>query len=159
VHPPLLGIGYIVILVERPNTSVHVSELSGHIISEGPPDGPDRGLDARARADVERALADLRKKARAAITRGDLADARMLARQIERLQKAATMVDRPLDEGEKARTAVRRAIARALKQFAKHVPDLEEYLRARITTGFSCEFCPTPRRCHSFGRRRSWKRR
>jgi hypothetical protein len=83
----------------------------------------DRGLDGARAASARRELAELTAALRRAIERGGW------------VRGFAT-------DHERARTAVRKAIVRAVEAIADAVPDLGQHLRASLTTGAVCRYDP-----------------
>jgi hypothetical protein len=148
VVPDLVGLSYLGSLLARPGDEIEAVELCGGATVEGSTQQlVDRGtLDAYRRRvqEIDRQLDVAR-------------DARRVDR-VERLEKEREQLRRELshvltlsgrtrqfaDSGERARTAVRKAIARAIDVIAASYDDLGAELRATITTGRRCSYTPDP---------------
>jgi hypothetical protein len=66
---------------------------------------------------------------------------------VEQIEKAVGQGNRPpasTDDPERARTAVRKAIKRAIDTIDRQHPRLARHLRGSITTGTTCGYAPPP---------------
>jgi hypothetical protein len=153
----LRGLHYLRYLVERPGVDVMALELSdaaaGHAGSAL--DEADLGdvLDATALADYRRRLSALDAELDAADARGDQAGAAELSAErdalLGQLGGAAGLAGRTRRSGasaERARIAVRKAIAAALTQIDKHDAAVARFLRDSVRTGVACRYDPHPDR-------------
>jgi hypothetical protein len=105
-------------------------------------------IDARGRAEYHRRVAELNARIDDA---PDTADARAARAELDALlDHLRRMTGRGgrsrgfPDPGERARTAVRKAIKRAVDEIAQVDPGLGAHLAASITTGSSCCYQPDP---------------
>jgi hypothetical protein len=146
---------YLRYLVERPGIDVEALALSD--AAAGHPgtalDQADLGdaLDATALAAYRRRLSELDAKLDAADDRGDQSLAAELGAErdalLGQLRGAAGLGGRTRRSGasaERARVAVRKAIAAALTQIDQHDPSVARFLRDSIRTGLSCRYDPNP---------------
>ena len=149
------GLHYVRYLVERPGEEVDARTLyaafAGHggvIIDEG-----DVGevADATALASYRRRLSEIGTQLDAADRRGDQAGAHALHAErdaiLAQLRAATGLGGRPRRTGgtaERARVAVRKAIAAALAQVGTHDPGVARLLRDSVRTGMTCRWDPNP---------------
>ena len=155
-------------LVRQPGQEIHVQTLDSFVPSAGseglttidpralPPDGMssslgDAGpvLDARARADYRRRVAELRADLDDAERCNDLGRAAAARAELDLLEEelaGATglggRVRRASPDVERMRVAVTRRIRAAIEQVGKQHPTLGEHLRRSVRTGITC--CYTP---------------
>jgi hypothetical protein len=145
--PDRVGFAYLAELIARPGRDVDVVSLS----SDGRwrSTGPDAVVDHVA-------LESYRRRARELSTMIDQGDPRSsiaadyrkeLATLTDVLRtstglggKARTFVD----NGERARTAVRKALMRSIASVESVEPDLGHHLRASLLTGITCSYSPSP---------------
>lgn len=151
----LRGLHYLRYLLERPGVDVEALTLSA--AAYGHPhaklDEADMGevLDAAALAAYRLRLAELDEHLDAADLRGDQDGAEVFAAEraalIDELRKATGVGGRARRVGassERARIAVRKAIAAALTQIDQHDPSVARLLRDSVRTGTSCRYDPNP---------------
>jgi hypothetical protein len=151
----LKGLHYLRVLVERPGAEVEALALSdavsGHPgveIDQGDTGEP---LDAAALAAYRRRLGDLDAELDAADARGDQGAAERATAErdalVSEVRAATGLGGRARRSGasaERARVAVRKAIAAAIAQIDEHDPSLARYLRDAVHTGASCRYDPHP---------------
>jgi hypothetical protein len=149
------GLHYVRHLVERPGEEIDARTLyaafAGHggvIVDEG-----DAGevVDATALAAYRRRLGEIDTQLDAADRSGDQAAADSLHAEREailaQLRTATGLGGRPRRAGgsaERARVAVRKAIAAALAQIGRNDPGVARLLRDSVRTGMTCRCDPNP---------------
>jgi hypothetical protein len=153
--PDLKGLHYLRVLIERPGVDVAAAELAAAVT--GAPAVTDSGggelIDRRALAAYRQRLAELD---------GELDEARSWADEARlarlRLEREALLTEvraaagpggrrrRFGSAGERARVAVRKAIAAALDRIGQHDPALARLLRDTVHTGAACRYDPDPAR-------------
>jgi hypothetical protein len=151
----LKGLQYLHYLLDRPGTYVGALALSDAVA--GHPgttlDEADLGdpLDLDALTAYRRRLADLDADLDAADNRGDQPAAAKLSAErdalLHQLRGATGLGGRPRLGGassERARIAVRKAIATALSKIDDHDPAVARLLRDSVHTGTSCRYDPNP---------------
>jgi hypothetical protein len=151
----LKGLQYLRYLLERPGTNVGALALSDAVA--GHPgatfDEADLGdpLDSAALSAYRRRLIELDADLDAADTRGDQPAAAKLSGErdalLHQLRVATGLGGRRRVGGassERARVAVRRAIATALAKIEGQDPGIARLLRDSIRTGTSCRYDPNP---------------
>jgi hypothetical protein len=151
----LRGLHYLRFLVERPGAELEALALSD--AAAGHPgatlDQTDVGdvLDTSALNSYRRRLKQLDTELDAADERGDKSDAAKLSAErdalLGELRGAMGLGGRSRRGGastERARIAVRKAIAAALTQIDRHDPSIARLLRDSIRTGGSCRYDPNP---------------
>jgi tetratricopeptide (TPR) repeat protein len=145
--PDRVGFAYLLELIARPGHDVDVLSL----VSGG------RWRARRSDAVVdERALASYRRRARELSTmigRDDIEPSvadryqQELVTLTAALRSSVGLGGRPRgfpDNDERARTAVRKALMRALSAVEAVEPDLGHHLRASLVTGIRCRYSPAP---------------
>jgi len=164
----ILGLTYIAYLLRHPRTEFHVTDLidliEGRAVEGSKTATADAAtarslgdagevIDAQAKAEYRRRLADLREELEEAEELNDLGRVDRARAEIEALsdqlaegiglggrhRRAASHVER-------ARVNVTKRIAIALKKVNEHDPALAAYLRGRIKTGTLCSYEPDPGR-------------
>jgi hypothetical protein len=151
----LKGLSYVRYLVERPGTEVDALTLSGLAAGHGGAavEESDLGaaLDGTALAAYRRRLAELDTELDAADRRGDRAAGTALSAEraalLGQLRAGTGLGGRPRRVGgsaERARVAVRKAIAAALAQVERHEPGMARLLRDSVHTGMTCRYDPNP---------------
>jgi hypothetical protein len=153
--PDLKGLQYLHYLLERPGTDVGALALSDAVA--GHPgttlDEADLGdpLDPAALNAYRRRLVELDADLDAADTRGDQPAAAKLSGErdalLQQLRGATGLGGRRRVGGassERARIAVRKAIATALSQIEEQDPAVSRLLRDSVHTGASCRYNPNP---------------
>jgi hypothetical protein len=146
VVPDRLGVRYLAHLLTNPGKPITARELAGG------PGGPTLAstppqplLDKPAKADYRRRVQALTAAIDRADERGDSDRAQRLRSELEALFNELRRVTGRggrtrlfADPGERARTAVRKAIKRAIDDIAAAEPSIGAILRATITTGATC---------------------
>jgi tetratricopeptide (TPR) repeat protein len=145
VTPDSVGLGHLASLIANAPNSVSVNELTG--ASSDPSE--QEVLDPVALGDYRRRLRELEE---------DMAEADAFA-DVERSARARAEFDAVLDtirrqlrpdgtsrrfggQSERARSAVQKAIRRAIDRVGETSPELADALRASVSTGFECRFVP-----------------
>ena len=112
--------------------------------------GADAILDERAKARYRHRLAELDGEIDRALDRHDDDRAAELDQErqalIDELRRATGLAGRSRrlgDEGERARKTVTARIRDSLRRLDQRHPELARYLRATISTGFTCRYQPT----------------
>ena len=151
----LKGLRYLRYLVQRPGTDITALALSD-ADSEHPGvtlEQSDLGdaLDTAALSTYRRRLVELDDELDAADHRGDQATAERLSTErdalVDQLRRAAALGGRTRHAGasaERARIAVRKAIATALIQIDQAAPNVARLLRDAVHTGVTCRYDPNP---------------
>lgn len=149
------GLSYISYLLSRPGAAVHVIELAseGYVApatlagATGGSVGP--VLDARARAEYTRRLAELRAEIDEAENNRDLGRLDLLRKEMAILSAqiagAIGLGGRSrhaLTAAERARSAIRKRIADTINRIRKDAPVLGDYLHRSIRTGLVCTYVP-----------------
>jgi hypothetical protein len=142
----LVGMAYLATLVAAPAEDHDVLQLAAW--TAGPArDAPDPVLDRQALASYRLRARELNTllsdrgldPARAASARRELADLEAALRRA--IERGGSVRGFPTDH-ERARTAVRKAIVRAVEAISAAAPGLGEHLRASLTTGAVCRYDP-----------------
>jgi tetratricopeptide (TPR) repeat protein len=144
--PDLVGLRYLGVLLERPGRDIPALELSGAAMVDGRQDL----LDEPAVEAYRRRLRELGSAIDDADNDADLARAERLRLERDALASelagavgfGGRMRGFP-DSPERARTAVRKAIKRALDVIAEADPVLGDELRAGVSTGLVCRYTPS----------------
>ncbi|MGH7788942.1 MAG: AAA family ATPase, partial [Candidatus Binatia bacterium] len=159
------GLAYIALLLRHPGKSLHVSELvhlgdAAGASDRGARDDPsaparlglgDAGvvLDAQAKAEYRRRLAELQAELEEAVSFRDTGRAERARREIDFLSQELTAAvglggrdRRAGSDVERARINVTRSIARALEKLDPNHPVLVGYLSRTIKTGTFCVYTP-----------------
>jgi hypothetical protein len=147
VLPDKVGFAHLAELLANPGQAILAIELA----SERPSEAEHRTRHALIDAQAVRAYRQRITELEQQLERPDL-DARDVdrsRREIERLvaeiRTATKLGTRPrdfVDEQERSRTAVRKAITRAIADIARSEPDLANHLQSTIRTGASCTYAP-----------------
>lgn len=147
--PDLIGMRYLAELLTRPGQ--HIPALT--LASDGTVAGssPHEVLDPQARAHYERRARELTEDLAAAEADHDRGRADKLRLEIDalidELESATGLAGRTrrfADPTERARTAVRKAIKRAIDTLDDANPSLATHLRATVVTGTTCSYTPAP---------------
>lgn len=150
VAPELVGFSYLGTLLAHPGDEIAAVDLCGGTAVETVThELVDRQtLDAYRRrvAEIDRLLETARAARRAARVRALEAEREALRSQLGEVLAASGRSRRFVDSGERARTAVRKAITRAIDVITSSDDQLGAELRATITTGRSCSYVPDPAR-------------
>jgi hypothetical protein len=143
--PDLVGLRYLSVLLQQPGRDVPALDLAGVGVHDGKQellDGPALDAYRRRLRDLDFAIdsadsdADLAKAERLRLEREAVAEE--LARSVGLGGRVRGFPDSP----ERARTAVRKALIRALDVIAEADPVLGDELRAGVSTGLVCRFTP-----------------
>jgi hypothetical protein len=153
----LKGLHHLRHLIQRPGADVTALALSD-ASSDHPGTTLEQGdlgeaLDATARSNYRRRLHDLDHQLEAADRRGDRSTGEQLSAErdalLEQLRTASGLGGRNRHRGasaERARIAIRKAIATALAHVDQHAPDIGRLLRDTVHTGIICRYHPDPDR-------------
>ena len=143
------GMQHLGSLLARPNQPVHVLELAGAASvphADGLP-----VLDARAKAEYRRRLAQLEDDLGDARERGDERRAELVAVErdflVRELSRALGLSRRDRTTGgaaERARVAVTKSPRRAVDAVEEHHRPLGAHLRRTVRTGLMCTYCADP---------------
>ena len=150
VVPDLVGLSYIGSLLARPGDEIEAVDLCGGTTVEGSSDDViDRDALAAYRRRV-RQIDDLlevaRHTGRASRVARLEAERDELRRELSHVLSLQGRARQFAHSGERARTAVRKAITRAIDVIGASDHDLGAELRSTITTGRRCSYVPDPRR-------------
>ena len=149
VTPDLVGVQYLGTLLTNPGAEIPAVELcGGAALEQGGHELVDREtLDAYRRrvAEIDDAIAhaDAVGDRRRALQLGEEREA--LRVELGSVLAMSGRSRRFVDSSERARTAVRKAIARAIDAIADSDETIGSELRATITTGRACTYLPDPR--------------
>jgi hypothetical protein len=150
VLPPTVGIRYLAELTNNPGTAISAVALVGSHGDVGPAPRCEPVLDDAAKACYRARISELRAEIDDADGCADLeraSRARLeLDELIEQLRRATGLYGTTrsfVDDRERARVAVRKAITRALDAIAKRDPEIARLLEARVVTGTRCVFDAT----------------
>jgi tetratricopeptide (TPR) repeat protein len=135
-------------LVSKPDTDIHVLDLSGTPrAAEDADSGP--MLDDQARDEYRRRVAGLREELEEAESLADLGRAERLRSEIDfitaELSRAFGLGGRKRSAGdaaERARVNVRRRIKDAIERIREQAPNTGKYLENTIKTGRYCKYSP-----------------
>lgn len=156
VLPDLRGLHHLRVLLQRPGVEVPALELAA--VAGGHPgvvvaEVGEELLDSTALADYRRRLAELDEELSEADAWADEARAHRLRLErsalLDELGSSTGLGGRPRrfsTSGERARTAVRKAIAAAISRIEQHDPALARLLRDTVRTGANCRYEPDPAR-------------
>jgi len=164
----LLGLRYIAHLLAHPGLEVHVTDLvhlgesrsdaerlAGRTDVSVRADLGDAGpmIDARAKADYQQRLRDLREELAEAEERHDAGRIDRLRTEMDALVEALAGAigiggrdRRAASHAERARVSVNKRIAIAIKRIAAHDADFARYLSTTLKTGSFCTYTPDPLR-------------
>jgi hypothetical protein len=147
VVPHSVGMAYLAQLISQPGVEVAAARLAGGYETSFA--GHQAMLDESARAAYQRRIAELRAEIEDADTSADLersARSRLeLDSVIEELGRATGLGGRSRafdDDSERARTAVQKAIRRAIDAVREADPSLGRQLQRSIVTGARCVYLP-----------------
>lgn len=144
--PDSLGMRYLAALVSHPGQEIAAAELAGaaHV-----PEVTGEVLDDEAREAYRRRARELQARLEDAQEAGDLAAAERLTAELDWLvtevERATGLGGRSrrfADGSERARTAVRKAIRRALDRIGEVEPRIAEQLESDLVTGTRCCYRP-----------------
>ena len=151
------GLHYLRLLLSRPGLEVPALALSDAVAGNAAPRSVDADtgplLDHQALAAYRRRLGELDDELAEARAHADLAREVRLDHErdalLDQLRAATGLGGRARVAGgthERARVAVRKAIAAAIERVAAHDPSLARLLTDTITTGATCRYAPDPDR-------------
>jgi hypothetical protein len=150
VVPPTVGIRYLAELTDNPGTAISSVALVSSHGDAGPAPRREPVLDDMAKARYRARIGELRAEIDDADRCADLERASRARLQmdelIEQLSRATGLHGATrsfVDDRERARVAVRKAITRALGAIAKLDPEIAHELEARVVTGSRCMFDAT----------------
>jgi tetratricopeptide (TPR) repeat protein len=149
--PDLVGMHYLAELLTHPGESIPALALASHgSMTTGP--GRHELLDEMAMTAYAGRAMELRGELANAEADNDLGRADGLRAEldalIDQIEAATAHHGRSrafVDEAERARTAVRKALKRAIDTIGHAAPALAELLRVSISTGTRCSYAPDPR--------------
>ncbi|GIJ67236.1 ATP-binding protein [Virgisporangium ochraceum] len=151
VVPDRVGVRYLARLLTSPGQPISALQLTGAadtLAGVGQP-----VLDERARGEYRRRVAELGRQATAAEAAGDAQGAESLRKELDalldELRRSTGRGGRTrqfADAGERARTAVSKAIKRAVTEIREAEPALADLLDRTVTTGTTCVYTPDPAR-------------
>jgi hypothetical protein len=143
--PDSIGVRYLARLLAAPRTDVEAAELAGVVINAA----PHELLDAQAIAQYRRRMDQLRTELDAAEANGEVERAAVYRAEIDQLVDhvesqlgLAGRSRRFADARERARTAVQKAIRRAIHRIGQTAPTLAEGLASSVRTGSVCRYEP-----------------
>ncbi len=143
--PDSVGMATLAQLLARPGTDVSVERLTGR--EEG--GGSHPVLDRTATDAYRRRVAELRADIDEADADADLERAARLRLELDALVEELTKMLRPggrsrsfAGPAERARTAVQKALRRAIDRISPEAPVLADQLRKSVRTGTSCRYDP-----------------
>jgi hypothetical protein len=142
------GLDMLAMLVARPDTEVHVLDLSGGAVIQGQP-GAGPALDAKARGEYESRLGDLREELAEAESFGDAGRAEaareeidFIARELSRAFGLGGRTRRSGTAAERARVNVRRRLKDAITRVGEQSDRAGRYLENTVKTGTYCRYTP-----------------
>lgn len=131
----LVGMRYLARLVSAPGTDIAALELVG-----GEDSGNQPVLDSSARTAYLTRIRDLRARIEEDPTPALEAELEALLSHLERETGLGGRARNFAGPAERARTAVRKAIRRAIDTIAATEPSTADVLRSSVTTGYSCSY-------------------
>jgi hypothetical protein len=147
-----LGVRYLAQLLTNPRLAIPALQLAG-AAPELAAHAPQPVLDERARAAYRRRVAELTEAIADADAAGEALSAKRLQAELDALLDELRRVTGKrrrsrdfVDPAERARTAVRKAIKRAIDEIAATEPAISALLRETVTTGATCSYTPDPAR-------------
>ena len=147
VLPDMKGLHHLARLLAEPGRELHVLDLTGGAAEDAGP-----VLDERAKREYRRRVEELQEEIEEAASWNDPERAARAQLELDALtrQLAAAVGlagrDRPsASSAERARVSVRKAIAKAIDQIARHDADLGLLLSTTVKTGSYCSYSPDPR--------------
>jgi hypothetical protein len=147
-----VGMRYLALLLTNPHRAVPALELAGAPAGAALAATSSQPLaDGPARAAYRRRVQQLTDDLASADARGDHVGSQRLQAELDALlAELRRMTGKGgrsrafVDESERARTAVRKAIKRAIDEISATEPELGLLLRATVTTGYVCRYAPDP---------------
>lgn len=146
--PDLIGLDYLARLLEKPGQDVSAVELVGAAVLAGRHELlDDAAVDSYRRhvRDLDQAIDDAEANSDPVKARRLQAERDAVAAELAGALGLGSRVRGFASSPERARTAVRKAIKRALDAISDHDPVLGGELRAAITTGGVCRYAPSSR--------------
>jgi tetratricopeptide (TPR) repeat protein len=150
----VVGMRYIAELVAHPDTDIRACDLSAAVVGGGPVDAGPVGpvsLDDRARDEYRRRLVQLEHELDAADRSGDLDRGRRAAHErdflVATLRRETGLGGHPrrmVEDAERCRMRVSKAVHRALDRIGQADPALGRALESRIRTGYVCRYLSDP---------------
>lgn len=155
-----LGARYVALLLRQPGSDVSSTDLftvvqtqAGHTQPRGGfayedltvvgPGYGERPLDERARREIRQRLRDLQSELAEAEANHDIGRTEQLARERERLLDSIGGSGRLLDDADRIRKKVTKAIRVTLfRRVAARLPELADHFAGSIRTGSSCRYAP-----------------
>ncbi|HEY1831078.1 MAG TPA: hypothetical protein VGG38_12635 [Acidimicrobiales bacterium] len=145
--PARVGFSYLAELIDRPGQDLDVISLSSGGVLQGC--APDEIADEQALSSYRRRVRELDAilgrdgldPSVAASYRRELTDLMAVLRSSVGLGGRTRVF---IDDNERARTAVRKALIRALAAIESVEPGLGHHLRASVVTGITCRYTPAP---------------
>jgi hypothetical protein len=151
----LRGLLYLSRLLASPGVEIHALDLAAEGAGSSnrgvPTSEGDLGpiLDARAKAEIRRRLADLREREEDAERNNDWQGAARARAEIEQLADELSSAvglagrdRRPGSAGERARASVTKAIRAAIQMIERSDPGLADILSRTVRTGIFCSYDP-----------------
>lgn len=146
--PDLVGLDYLSRLLENPGEDLAAVDLVGSAVLAGRQELlDDTALDAYRRRvrDLDKAIDDAETNGEGSKAEKLRTERDAVANELVRAMGLGGRVRGFASSPERARTAVRKAIKRALDVITEHDPVLGGELRSAVTTGTSCRYTPTTR--------------
>jgi len=143
------GLAMLAQLLARPDDEIHVLDLSGSPVINDDAGGTGSGIDAKARAEYERRVTDIREELAEAEAMADIGRAEALQNELDfivrELSRAFGLGGRPrqgASASERARVNVRRRLVDAIERIGEQLPDAGRFLEKSIKTGTYCKYSP-----------------
>jgi hypothetical protein len=149
VVPDRRGVRYLAELLTRPGEPIPVLALAGVDAGRGLTAWPQPVLDDEARAAYRRRVRELTDElatAQGARARSLRAELDALVEELRRSTGKGGRSRHFADPGERARTAVRKAIKRAVDEITAAEPTVGTLLKDTVTTGATCCYAPVSAR-------------
>ena len=160
--PHSLGLRYLAELLWHPGSLVRAIDLAAagrataHPRRRPDPDVTVRAdlgdagivIDAQARAEYKRRLAELAAELEDAERSNDIGRIPVVRSEIDALTEQLASVARSpriASHAERARVAVTKGLSAAIGRIARRHPALGEHLRVTVKRGYSCMYAPDPR--------------
>src|SRR5262249_4112607 len=137
--PDRIGMRYVSQLVAAPGRGIPALALVAQGQAAPAEQNPDPGMCRKAMAALQERIRQLRGRA---VSRGEEEELATLTRELARATGLGGRVRSFVDAKERARTAVRKSIKRAIDEIACALPALGEHLAERIETGAVCTYPP-----------------
>jgi tetratricopeptide (TPR) repeat protein len=131
-----VGMRYLTQLVAAPDHGIAALALVVQGATEASDFGPDPVMDRRAFAELRQRISDLRRRPELAASEQE--ELATLTQELARASGLGGRIRSFADAPERARTAVRKAIKRAIDEISLVNPAVGEHLAAQIETGTVC---------------------